>query len=115
MVSEVINQKGADNKPENSGIETLTRNTHAHLCLVPVCRLCARITYAGAGEVRVACVTFAAVWCCSIQATMAPLRRRPRPPSPKNAVVRDLSESSVSECVRLCDAHLAQTATSGQI
>ena len=40
---------------------------------------------------------------CSIQAAMAPLCRRPRPssPSPKNAVVRDLSESSVSECVRL--------------
>ena len=42
---------------------------------------------------------------------MAPLRRRPRPPSPspKNGVVRDLSESSVSECVRLCDAHMAYT------
>ena len=39
--------------------------------------------------------------------------RRPRPPSPspKNAVVRDLSESSVSECVRLCNAHMAYTGT----
>ena len=46
---------------------------------------------------------------CSIQAVLAPLRHRPRPPSPKNAVVRDLSESSISECVRLCDAHMAYT------
>ena len=28
----------------------ITRNTHAHLCLVPVRRLCARVIYAGAGE-----------------------------------------------------------------
>ena len=46
---------------------------------------------------------------CSIQAVMAPLGHRPQPPSPKNAVVHDLSESSVSECVKLCDAHMAYT------
>ena len=36
---------------------------------------------------------------------------RPPSPSPKNAVVHDLSELSVSECacVRLCDAHMAYT------
>jgi len=34
----------ADNEPEISGTgsSTLTRNTHAHLCLAPVRRLCAR-------------------------------------------------------------------------
>ena len=31
-----------------------TRNTHAHLCLTPVCA-----SYAGAGEARVTRVTFA--------------------------------------------------------
>ena len=44
---------------------------HAHLCLTPVRRLCARVIYSvyavpGAGEARVAHVTFAvgeAVWC----------------------------------------------------
>ena len=36
-----------------------TRNMHVHLCLAPVRRLCARVIYAGAGEARVACVTFA--------------------------------------------------------
>jgi len=40
---------------------------------------------------------------CSIQAAMAPLRRRPRPPSPlpKNVVVRDLRRAylNVSDCV----------------
>jgi len=52
-----------------------------------------------------------AVWygVSSIQAVMAPLCRRPRPPSPlpKNAVSAHLSESSISECVRLCDANMA--------
>ena len=48
---------------------------------------------------------------CSIQAAMPPLHHHPRPPSPspKNTVVRDLSELSISECVRLCDAHMAYT------
>ena len=34
-----------------------TRNTHAHLCLTPVRRLCTRVIYAGAGEVRMAHVS----------------------------------------------------------
>jgi len=39
---------------------------HVHLCLAPVCRLCARVMYAGADEACVAHVMFAvgeAVWC----------------------------------------------------
>jgi len=47
------------------GLFALTRNTHVHLCLAPLHRLC-RVSYAGAGEARVARVTFAvglgAVW-----------------------------------------------------
>jgi len=80
----------------------------------------ARASYAGAHEARVARVTF----CCRPREAsclvfvvfkplyaMAPLRRRSGPPSPspKNTVVHYLSESSVSECVRLCDAHMAYT------
>jgi len=73
----------------------------------------ARVLYMrpGAGEARVARVTIAvgAVFSVlSIQATMAPL---PRPTSAsivKERVVRDqyLSRAYVSECVRLCDAHI---------
>jgi len=36
----------------------ITRNMHAHLCLAPVCRLRTHVINAGAGEVRVARVTF---------------------------------------------------------
>ena len=39
-------------------IKNITRNTHAHLCLAPVCRLRARVIYAGASEAHVARVTF---------------------------------------------------------
>ena len=85
-----------------------TRNTHAHLCLTPGRRLRARVKKCGAGtigEARVARVTFAnliaveAVWCCSIQAAMAP-RPRPPSPSPKNAE-QYLSRAylNVSDCV----------------
>ena len=63
----------------------------------------------GAGEARVARVTIAvrAVFSFrSIQAAMAPL---PRPTSAsivkERCRPRSISESSVSECVRLCDAH----------
>ena len=56
---------------------------------------------------RVARVTFAvgeAVWCCSIQAAMAPPHHRPRPPSPspKNAVdyiYLSRGYLNVSDCV----------------
>jgi len=52
----------------------------------------ARASYAGAGEARVARVTFAVgeasclVFVRSIQASMAPLPRRPRPPSPSSEI-----------------------------
>ena len=39
-------------------VKYCTRNTHVHLCLALVPRLCARI-YVGAGEARMARVTFA--------------------------------------------------------
>ena len=42
-----------------ASINEYTRNMHAHLCLAPVRRLCARASYAGSGEARVARVTFA--------------------------------------------------------
>jgi len=48
------------------------------------------VSYACAGEARVARVTFAVKFgVCSIQAAMAPLCHHPRPPSPspKNSVV----------------------------
>ena len=78
-------------------------------------RLCVHVILhadARAGEVRVAHVTFAvgeAFGVCSIQTAR-----------PRYAVVPDLHrqrmpssaiylESSVSECVRLCDAHMAYT------
>jgi len=78
-----------------------TRNTHAHLCLAPVCRLCARACHMRV-QVRRAwhVLRLQLFGVCSIQAG---------PVVPKNAVVRDLSESSVSECVRLCNAHMAYT------
>ena len=51
-------------------IDEITRNTHAHLCIAPVCRLCARsrCAYAVAGEARVARIRFVVgqedvVWC----------------------------------------------------
>ena len=77
-------------------------------------RLCADYAHAlymrpGAGEARVARVTIAvgAVFGVrSIQAAMAPL---PRPTSAsivkERCRPRSISESSVSECVRLRDAH----------
>ena len=65
----------------------------------------------GAGEARVARVTIAVgavfgVRC--IQAAMAPLQRRSRPPHPssKNAVVRDQYLSRAYLNVRLSDAHI---------
>ena len=79
------------------------------------CAHYARASYAGAAEACVARVTFAVglgsclVWCQLYpKAAMALSRCHPRPPSPspKNAVVHP-SESSRSECVRLCDAHMA--------
>jgi len=61
----------------------------------------ARTSYAGAGEARVALVTFAVGEAsCLVFVVSKPRWLR---------VVRDLSESSVSECVRLCDAHMAYT------
>jgi len=57
--------------------------------------------YAGAGEARVARVTFA-VGKASCLVFVVSKPRWPR-------CVRDLSESSVSECVRLCEAHMAYT------
>jgi len=71
------------------------------------CADCVRAENAGAGEAHMACYVceFAieAVWCCSIQAAMAPS-------SPTSISItkehRTVSESSVSECVRLCDAHI---------
>jgi len=66
----------------------------------------ARASYAGAGEARVARVTFANIrrsklfGVCSIQAAMAPLCRHPRPPSPSSSTIY-LSQAylSVSDCV----------------
>ena len=49
----------------------------------------AHASYAGSGEARVARVTFAG--------------------GVASCLGCDLSESSVSECVRLCDAHMAYT------
>jgi len=76
----------------------------------------AHAPYAGAGEAHVAHVTLAVGSVCtgSIQATIVPLHCRPQRPSlsPKNAIVCDqlhLSESNVSECVRLCDTHTTYT------
>jgi len=74
----------------------------SHQCADYVCT-----SYAGAGEAHVARI-------CSIQATMVLLRYHSQPPSslPKNTVIRNqlhLSESSVSEYVRLCDTHMAYT------
>ena len=45
------------------GCYIFTRNTYAHLCLAPVRRLRARVINAGAGEARVARVTFACRSC----------------------------------------------------
>ena len=64
----------------------------------------ARASYAGAGEARVARVTFAVGEASCLVFVVS------KPRWPRCAVViRDLSESSVSECVRLCDAHMAYT------
>ena len=62
----------------------------------------ARASYAGAGEARMARVTFA-VGEASCLVFVVSKPRWPR------CVVRNLSESSVSECVRLCDTHMAYT------
>ena len=56
--------------------------------------------YVGAGEVRVARVTFAIREAVCTVVVSKP--RWPRHP-------QSISESSVSECVRLCDAHMAYT------
>ena len=91
------------------------RNTHAHLCLAPVRRLCARVICGCRWGARGTCYN-----CCwklfcvsSIQATIAPPRRRPRPQSycQRTLSSAHLSELSISECVRLCDAHVAYTCT----
>ena len=80
-----------------------TRNTHAHLCLAPVRRVYARASYVGAcrpGEARVARVRRSKLFgVCSIQAAMAPLRRRPRPPSPSSAIYLSRAYLNVSNCV----------------
>ena len=62
----------------------------------------ARASYAGAGEARVARVTFAVREASCLVFVVS----KPRWP---RCVVRDLSESSVSECVRLCYARMAYT------
>ena len=67
-------------------------------------------SYADSGEACMACVTFA-VEAVSHNSPSAPSSRPPSPSS-KNAVIYNqlhvhLSESSISECVRLCDAHMA--------
>ena len=88
-------------------MRSATRNTHAHLCLAPVRRLCARASYAGSGEARVARVKFSVGEASCLVFVVS------KPRWPRCAVVPDLhlhrqrTPSSVSECVRLCDAHMA--------
>ena len=69
---------------------SFTRNAHAHLCLTPVRRLRARVIKCGCrwvarGMCYVCEFAVEAVWCCSIQAAMAP-RPWPPSPSPKNNI-----------------------------
>jgi len=91
------------------------RNRHAHLCLTPVHRLCARIICGcrwGARGTRYVCRPRRS---CLVL-VVSKLRWHQR------AIIPDLhlhhqrtlssthpSESSISECVRLCDAHMAHT------
>ena len=114
---EVTSQSWKSHAHEAYMFHWLTRNIHVQLCLVPVCRLCAHVMCGcrcrWSREVRVARVTFVvgleAVFCVSsIQATMAPPRHRPQPPSPspKNAVVHP---SIWVEHIWMCDAHMAYT------
>ena len=80
----------------------VTRNMHVHLCLVPVCRLCTRGTCYVCCRPRRSCLVFVVT----------------KPRWPRCTVIPDLhlhcqralsstnlSELSISECVRLCDTH----------
>ena len=72
-----------------------TRNMHAHLCPTPVCRLCG-CRWGACGTCCVCCRTLFGV--CEMSCLV-----------PKNSNQPHLPESNISECVRLCDVHMAYT------
>ena len=120
---EVTSQSWKSHAHEAYMFHWLTRNTHVQLCLVPVCRLCAHVMCGCrcrcSREVHMARVMFVvglgeAVFFCVLVVS--------KPRWPHRVVVPNLhlhrqrmlssahlSESSISECVWLCDAHMAYT------
>jgi len=93
----------------------ITRNTHTHLCLAPMCRLCVRIICSCKWSARGKCYV-----CCRPRRCLVSVVSKPQ--WPRHAIIPDLhlhhqrtlssthlSESSISERVRLCDAHVAYT------
>ena len=94
-----------------------TRNTHVHLCLTPVCRLCTHVQVRRAWHVlRLLQASLGeAIWC-----QQYPSRDGPAAPSPNSISIAKercrlpiyLSRAyNVSECVRLCNhyAYMAYT------
>ena len=89
-----------------------TRNTHAHLCLTPVHRLCTHVICGCRWGARGTCY----IYCRPRRSCLVLVGPKLR--WPHHAIIPNLhlqrqrtlssthlSESSISECVRLCNAH----------